>query len=291
MYYYFDASDVIIKKGDGSKDKFTWNGSSYDPPTGVFDVLAEYQSNKFRLTTKHGMKYFFDESSHKKLTKVEDPNGNSITISYSNGLPTSITDPSSRSVTLSWTDNHLTQITDANVTPSRSISYQYDENGNQVQVTDPLGNTVDYGYGAWCNITGITDGRSNTVSITYDVNKAVSGISTTITNKTIVYDTENKQTIVTEEVTSGNQTTTYTFDDNGRLIKLTDPSSQFVTLEYDSDNNITEYTDAKSNITTYTFDTKGNQLTETDAEGTRTYTYESNFNKVASIQDKNGNTT
>ncbi len=291
MYYYFDASDVIIKKSDGSKDKYTWNGSSYEPPTGVFDVLEEYQSNKFRLTTKYGLKYFFDESSHKKLTKIEDPNGNAIAISYTNGFPTTVTDPTARSLTLTWTDDHLTQITNANVTPSRSITYNYDANGNQVRVTDPIGNTVDYGYGAWCNITSFTDGRGNTVNITFNANKAVSGISTSITNKTIAYDTENKQTSVTEEVSSGNQTTTYTFDDNGRFVKLTDPSGQFVSYEYDSDDNITKYTDAKSNITTYTFDAKGNKLTETDAIGTKTYTYETNFNKVASVQDKNGNTT
>lgn len=180
MQYYFDILDLIIERSDGRKDEFVWNGSSYDPPTGVFDVLEEYQSGKFRLTTKQGLKYFFDESSHKKLTKIEDANGNSITITYTDGNPTTITDPSGRNLTLTWTGGRLTQITDANASPTRTISYQYNGSGNPVQVTDPAGNTTSYTYGSWSNITSITDARSNTVNISYNANKAISGISVAI---------------------------------------------------------------------------------------------------------------
>ena len=54
MQYYFDNSSIIIERSDGRKDEFVWNGSSYDPPTGVYDVLTEYQSDKYLLTTKNG---------------------------------------------------------------------------------------------------------------------------------------------------------------------------------------------------------------------------------------------
>ena len=291
MQYYFENSSVIIERSDGRKDEFVWNGSSYDPPTGVYDQLTEYQSDKYLLTTKHGKKYYFDNATHKQITKIEDKNGNTLTFSYTSGKLTTITDPSGRQLNLSWTGDHLTQITDPNKTPNRVISYQYDAADNMTQVTDPVGNTTSYGYGSWSNITSITDARSNTVNISYNANKAISGISTATTNKTFTYDTGNHTTTVTDYVTSGNQTRIYTYDTDGRVTGIQLPSGHTISYTWDSNDNIMSYNDANSVTTNCTYDSKGNMLTKSDPIGTITYTYESTYNQIASINDKNSNTT
>jgi len=50
---------VKVNCPDGREEKFTWNGSAYVAEAGVFNTLVEYETGKFLLTTKHGIKYYF----------------------------------------------------------------------------------------------------------------------------------------------------------------------------------------------------------------------------------------
>ena len=129
MLYEQDGANIVIRRGDGRRDVYTYNGSGYDHPVGIFDVLTEYETGKFRLRSKYGIEYFFDNATHKRLTKIQDPNSNTVTIQYAAGLPTQITDVSGRVLTLTWVDGHLSQITDANTSPTRTILFFYDEIG------------------------------------------------------------------------------------------------------------------------------------------------------------------
>ena len=129
-----EGSNVAVRRADGRKDVFTPSGPGYAAPVGIFDNLVQYMPGKFRLTSKTGMNYFFDDPSHKRLTKITDPNNNQLNISYTSGLPTAITDASGRTVTLNYTSGHLTTITDPNFSPARQINFVYDANGNPVQV-------------------------------------------------------------------------------------------------------------------------------------------------------------
>lgn len=293
MLYEKDSAHIIVRREDGRKDIFTLNGSAYTAPVGVFDILEQYLPNKFRLTTKHGIKYFFDNNAHKKLTKIEDRNGNTITLSYTGNVPTIIQDATGRNLILTWTNGKLTQITDANASPSRIISYQYDANGNLTQVTNPLGNTIKYDYDQCKNITQLTDPRSNHFNIAYNTNNAVAGITSSFTNQTLVYDTTSRITTLTEQAGNGTQTTRYTYDTQARLIhKQGNCCGNDVYFVYDANNNIIQRTDANSNNTFYSYDSKGNVLTETDALGnTQTYIYDPAFNFATGFTDKRGNAT
>jgi YD repeat-containing protein len=52
----------------------------------------------------------------------------------------------------------------------------------------------------------------------------------------------------------GAQTTAYTYDGRGRLIKLTDPMGKFETYTYDNNNNLLTKTDRKNTVITNTYD-------------------------------------
>ncbi len=121
MQYEAFASSIILLRPDGRQDSFLLSGNTYLSPVGVFDQLSEYDSGKFRLRSKQGMYYYFDDASHKKLTKIEDPNGNALTLSYTNGLLSGLDNPSGRSLDFTYTDGHLTQITDLSISPNRII--------------------------------------------------------------------------------------------------------------------------------------------------------------------------
>ena len=291
MQYYFENTSIIIERPDGQKDEFVWNGSFYEPPVGVYDEVTEYETDKYLLTTKYGIKYYFEESSHKKITKIEDRNCNTMVFTYNEGLLATITDPSERQVNLNWENDHLIQITDFD-SPNRVINYEYDDNNNMTIVTDPAGNSIIYEYGELHNMTSITDARSNTATITYHENLAVAGLSTSLCNKTFIYNIVDLTTTVTQFVSSGNRTTEYLFDTEHRVIDIQLPSGDNISYTWDSNNNIISYTDANGNPTNYTYDDKGNKLSETDCLGNNeTYTYETSYNQITSITDKRGNTT
>ena len=115
MQYRIDtASRVLILWGDGREDTFTNNGSRFIPQAGFFDSLSQYQSGKYLLKTIAGMQYYFDNSTHKRLTKMQEPNGNVLNFGYTDSLVTGITNTAGQTISLSYTNGKLASVTDAN---------------------------------------------------------------------------------------------------------------------------------------------------------------------------------
>jgi len=139
-----EGANVIIRRGDGRKDVFVFNGIAYVPPVGVFDSLAQYQPGKFRLTTKFGINYYFDDFTHHRLTRINDPNNNEVFIGYSDSLATSIIDASGRSIHLAYNNGHLAEVFDPNTMPPRFIEITYDMDWNPVMIIGPTGDTISY---------------------------------------------------------------------------------------------------------------------------------------------------
>lgn len=294
MNYYQDSIFTVVVRADGRKDKYrSLEGQTFIPPTGYFDKLEKYDGEKLRLVTKDGTTYEFAESSHKKLTGIKDRYGNAIQINYTDSFPTSIVDASGRTISLRWVNGHLAELIDANESPSRSVSYAYDGEGNLIQVTDFEGKSTRYRYDAPGNLIDVIDPKGNIYNIIYNRNRAVEKLCSPVATQTLVYNTERLTTYLVEEGISGKQTTAYQFDDKGRVIKKTGNCCGYnVGYSYDEDNNVARMTDANGNEYSYTYDSRGNQLSETDPLGnTSRTTYEETYNQVTSITDKNGNRT
>ena len=76
MRYQVDTDgNVLIETGDGRTDLFTRYGDAYEAPAGVFSVLT-FKNERFTLTEKGGAKYEFADAIHKKVTAIEDRQGN-----------------------------------------------------------------------------------------------------------------------------------------------------------------------------------------------------------------------
>ncbi|MEZ4926854.1 MAG: RHS repeat-associated core domain-containing protein [Saprospiraceae bacterium] len=290
-YIQASADTVVVERPDGRGDAYRFTGGMYKSPKGIFDKLEAYQPGKMRLTTKSGMQYFFDDASHKRLTKIEDTNGNSIALTYSNGDLVSVTDPSGRVVTLQWTNGHLATITDNNTTPGRTISYSYN-NGFLQQVTDPLGNTMQYSYDNR-QLTRIVNERGEELLVKYTPEAVVEEVSTCLSLAKFHYNPAQFKTYVVEQNIAGDQLTTYAYDASGRLISKTGACCGYNTAyQYDSDNNLGALTDANGNQLLATHDGLGNTLATTDPlSGQQSFGYEPVFNRLNSIKDKNGNQT
>ncbi|HQX73812.1 MAG TPA: DUF6531 domain-containing protein, partial [Chitinophagaceae bacterium] len=109
----------LILWGDGREDKYdSLAGGTYKTPKGFFNTLAQYQPGKYVLTELNGMKYFFDNTVHKGITRMEEPNGNFINFTYTDTLLTAMTNTAGQSITFTYNaQGRLATVVDAIAIP------------------------------------------------------------------------------------------------------------------------------------------------------------------------------
>ncbi|MEZ5044094.1 MAG: DUF6531 domain-containing protein [Saprospiraceae bacterium] len=291
--YWLDSTTMALLRADGRTDRFTSNGNSYTAPKGIFDTWEEYQSGKFRLTTKYGEKYFFDDSNHKKLTKIEDRNGNTITLEYNGGKLSKITDPTrQRFLELTWSGNHCTAITDKfDPAAPRTFQLHYD-GGDLTKTTNPANGEVWYYYKQHL-LTNIADENSNESAIKYNEGGAATQVASCLTRQTITYNIASRRTYVGELVEGVNQITTYEYDTLGRnTTRHGNCCGYNVAYTYDDDLNVVTVTDGNGYLWQYQHDGNGNVLKEIAPNGdSEEFTYHPVFNLITSHKDKMGFTT
>jgi RHS repeat-associated protein len=266
-----DAGSVAtVRRGDGQRDRFTRNvDGTYTPPPNVFDTLVKNGDSTFTLTLKNQTK--FDLTSAGQLTRISEPAGNQVNLTYTSGNLTTITDTVGRAVTLSYdTSNRVTQLQDP---LGRKVTYAYDSNGRLATVTDKIGNAAGqvptqhqwkYAYdGSSQHLTTITDPDARVrITNTYDANGRVYQQRDGLNQLTTI--TYNPTETVT--VDARNNSSTQTYDTRKRaLVETRVVSGQTLTLNYvyDASGNLTSVTDRNGKTTDYTYDTRGNALTKT----------------------------
>jgi RHS repeat-associated protein len=287
------AGGIFICRGDGRKDHFTLVGTDYKSPVGIFDVLTQYQSGKLRLTDKNGTQYFFDDSSHKKLTRITDRNGNKTILAYTGSQISSISDSLGHTISFTWTNNRVTEIAASSSSDSRNIKYEYNSLGCLARVKKPHGVTLSYVYASNKAMSQYSDGNGNSTTIIYNGSNAVSKLLSCQFEQRIAYNPEQRRTYLTEVDDGKTYATTYEFDSKGRLINRSGNCCGYnVSFEYDGSDNVTKVVDGNQGTKISTYDNWGNLLTETDQlKQTSFYTYTSAFNQVATVKDKKGNQT
>ena len=178
IYYKNDTSGTkIIVWGDAREDKYKLNGTNYVAQKGIFTKLTQYQPGKFLLTKQDGIKFYFDNAIHKKITKIDEPNGNSLNFTYTDTLLTSITNTAGQTINLAYNaQGNLQTITDAITAPTRTVTYQYDNAYNLKQVTNPLGSIIKYTYLVNGPMKSLSDNNNNVVDIIYYPDYSVSEI-------------------------------------------------------------------------------------------------------------------
>nr|WP_255609159.1 DUF6531 domain-containing protein [Methylosinus sp. Sm6] len=225
---------------------------------------------------------------HGNLTSYTDFNGNQTTTAYDHArnLPTSTTVAAgtsvSRTITTDWRPEFRlpAKISDY----QRDVTYEYDPKGNMLSrtvasgslsskwsyvyngfglvytETDPLGHVTKYNYDDQRNVIRVTNALGHATEYTdYDANgrprtiKDPNGVVTTLTY--------NFRGQVTSSVTLG-QTTTYTYDKVGQLVKLREPAGAILDFDYDKAHRLTSIRDRAGNRIVYTLDVAGNRIKE-----------------------------
>jgi RHS repeat-associated protein len=151
----------------------------------------------------------------------------------------------------------------------QSITFTRDAQNRITAITDPTGKSVQYAYDANGNLSAVTDRLGQRGSFAYNQNHAITSYT-------------DPRGVVMQRLD---------YDDQGRLISITDSQGRATQITTDIPNNVQVVKDRMGNVTTYTYDDQGNVTQKVDAMGNKTsYTYDVNGNE-ASVTDALGHTT
>ena len=244
-----------------------------------------------------------------RLLQATDANGLQTAFTYDwfgRVLTTTLTPPVGvpRVTTMTYDGEGqlLTLTTPDNVT----LTYEYSKSHYVENVTDDLGNYIDYVYDAMGNLISEdvydpTDTLRRSVDYSYDINQHID----TVTRGGILTDiTTDLVGNMLDDTDGNNNLTQYTYDALNRLDTTIDALLGVSDLDYDDHDNLTQVVAANGGttdyvydvldnlvsetspdrgLTTYTHDDAGNVLTATDARGiTATYAYDA-LNRLTSV--------
>ena len=192
--------------------------------SGVKERLKQITSTgQWVLKRKNNLTYYFD--SNGALAQISDPNGNTLTFTYSGGLLTQASNNFGNSITFQYSGGRISSITDPR---GQSISYTYTDS-DLTGVSYPDGRSLGYAY-ANHNMTDKYDTSSNLIGHwDYNTNGRVSNYYRYIDNG--VYQ---DQVSFTQDISSTGQPVTLTRSTGSSTYKTAINNSKRVITETDN---------------------------------------------------------
>jgi RHS repeat-associated protein len=158
----------------------------------------------------------------------------------------------------------------------KTESYTYLSDGNLSSVLHADNTAVHYAYLPDGTLGSIQDENHTAANTTYD------------------YDPANRLSKVTQTLATapgGQAITQYTYDVAGNLTAITDANNNTTTYEYDDFGRLQRQVSPVSGTTTYAYDPAGNLLSTTDANtASTTRTYDALNRALTAVSTRDGNT-
>jgi len=203
-----------------------------------------------------------------KLTGITDPNGNSLTLTYTGGLLTDIADNFGRSLIIQYSGNHISYVTDPK---AQQVAYTY-TGSDLTQVAYPDSRSLSYAYTSHL-LTDKYDTSSNLIGHWAYSNGRVSTyyrfVKDTVPQEQITFAYDYASTPNTTTLTRSTGSTVYTtaINDGIRVVTAVDGcgstcgGSLHKSFTYDTRGTLTDVTrtsESQAYTTHYTYDTPTN---------------------------------
>ncbi|MBH8609076.1 DNRLRE domain-containing protein [Thermoactinomyces sp. CICC 10521] len=258
------SGPIVYTDADGTTHTFAPEYGSEGTPTGTYKAsggvnltLVKNGDNTFTIITPDQTRYNFNSS--KKLASIVD---SSRKIAKNSSAKYSFDG-----------DNRLTKkVTQGG--NSTTTTYTYDDAAQlTTKVSQPNGNTVEYGYDSVNRQNSVSYNGTQVYSFQYDANNNLTKETdeTTGTSTNYSYDADNRLTSVQEP--NSNQTD-YTYDANGNVTqqKLTAGSTVITQgFAYNSNNQLTKITSNGANQAWFNYNEQDQVARRKTADGNMTF--------------------
>jgi RHS repeat-associated protein len=296
------GTTATIVQENGSTATFTQSGTTWSPAAPRYIATLTQNGDGTWTFIRHNRDTFTFNSAG-QLTAETDLNGYTTTFTSSGGLLTTVADPSGRTLSFTWTTvlgrNVLSSVTDANITPNRTVRFEYNDGaGNLTDAFDVGGGRWQFVYAAH-RMTVMKDPKCV-------ANVACPGVQTH-------YDGQGR---VDGQKDQLNRQTSFDYISIVGATKITDPKGNVevdyyvhglrvamtkgfgtpaaATWRFGFDQNTlapTLIVDPNGHVTTSSYDANGNALTTTSPLGRQTLRTFNALNQVLTARDRNGVTT
>ncbi|MFA6350370.1 MAG: cysteine peptidase family C39 domain-containing protein, partial [Candidatus Omnitrophota bacterium] len=255
---------IDVRRGDGKVDHFYWNGTRYQGPNTVYDILTKKSDGAYELKIKKD-KTIQNFDTQGRLVNIKDRNGNTINFTYdAEGKLIKIIDPNSKNITLGYGVNK--KISLLTLPDNRKIRFVYDANNNLVQSIDTKAAASVITYDSASYITAITTPHQGETKITYSSSEegyAIASITDSLNNKRLYSNNGSYYQIAVKD--NRDNTTLYNYDYEGYTAGITTPEGNKIIFKYNDLGDRYQIIDSGGNITELKYDSRGNVTLITDA--------------------------
>lgn len=281
----------VVTRPDGST--YTYQGY-YAPWRTNQDARA---GRLLSAQDRFGNRLDFTYNAQGELTRVADTNGRFLSLTWSDGVITTVRDHTGRLLTYTYTGGRLTQVSSPD---HPTLTYGYDANHRLISLGGGPAGSVTFAYDSEGRVTRAgqetysytaietvrIDAAGGVWRYTLDDQKRITRTVDPLGRATsTTFDSEGR----TESVTAPDETRTYTYDDQGRILtetrsgrttRYTHGAFGLVTaiatpvgttqFRYDEQGSLVGRTNPGHPEVTFTYDQGGRMLSETDGAGQTT---------------------
>ena len=234
---------------------------------------------------------YFEDANHPELPSRIVNNKLNATISYTYSNVGQVTRKATSASGISFNEqntynstNDITSHTD----PNGHTAHYYYTSGALSRVTDAEGNTTYFTNNSHGYPTSIQNPQGVTTSLTYNNRGLITQVSVPAASlsSTFAYDNAGRLTSTTDN--NGN-TTSYAYDANDNISSITDAAGHTTSMTYDANDNMTRITNARGYHTNLTYDNNDFNTSQTFQGHTKSFTYYNN-GALRTMTNPNNNT-
>ncbi|GAB1719359.1 MAG: hypothetical protein NTAFB09_10900 [Nitrosospira sp.] len=300
---------VIVRQGLNGEVFVKLPDGTYNPPPANSARLTKNGDSSYTYETVNRDTLNFNPppcgtGSNCKIATYNHASGVQVKFTYTGADLTQVQNSLGRTLTLTNTSGRVTAVGDG----SRSIDYAYDGSGNLSTFTDAAGKSTTFQYDLPGRMTKLFYPANPTLATITNVYDTLGRIQTqtNVHNYLYTYYFAGSRS---EEVGPDNISNVSYIDGSGKVYKSINPKGKITTNAYDGQTRLAKTTLPEGNSVTYTYDdatcasadkrcthnVKTISRAPKPGSGLTTLatsmTYESAFNKVATVTDPKGYVT